>query len=232
MYKPGIDSISKDEGEINVEKRLISRVSAEYIKFIDVVVYDALVCNSVWINHCKNLGVDGFVRAKNNNNKSVRQVKKKVNKSEPVGVWEYEKGFEKVFVYESTFTMNGVEQPLRFVKFAIRHPDKKRTQIMIVTTCMEMSLKTLFKMIKARWNIENCIFNNLKKEANLGHCFVHGANAVEAILHLIFIANNLFQLFKVRRIKNHVPTQKELVRLLLKGLYLLKYKSELIFNTG
>ena len=92
--------------------------------------------------------------------------------------------------------MNEVLQPLRFVKFAIKLPDKKRTQIMIVTTCMEMSLKTLFKMIKARWNIENCIFNNLKKEANLGHCFVHGVSAVEAILHLIFIANNLFQLFK------------------------------------
>ena len=60
---------------------------------------------------------------------------------------------------------------------------------------------------------------------------MHGGNSVEAILYLIFISSNLFQLFKVRRIKNHVKIQKELIRLLLKGLYLLKYDKNLIFNT-
>jgi hypothetical protein len=44
--------------------------------------------------------------------------------------------------------------------------------------------------------IENGIFNTLKNEASLGHCFVHCGNAVEAILYCIFIASNLFQLFK------------------------------------
>ena len=72
----------------------------------------------------------------------------------------------------------------------------------------------------------------MKQEAGLGHCFVHGGNAVEAILYLIFIAANLFQLFKARRIKNQVPIQRELVRLLLKGLYLLKRDKRLMFDTG
>ena len=54
-------------------------------------------------------------------------------------VWEDEKGYEKVEVYESTFTMDNVEQSLRFVKFAMKHKDNKRTQIMIVTTCMDIS---------------------------------------------------------------------------------------------
>lgn len=131
---------------------------------IDVVVYDALACNSVWINHCRNLGIDTIVRAKNNNNKSLRFVKKKTNKSVAVEVWEDERGFEKVEVFESRFTMDNVEQPLRFVKFAMKHKDKRRSQIMIVTTCMEMTLKSLFKIIRARWDIENSIFNNLKNE--------------------------------------------------------------------
>jgi hypothetical protein len=174
MYKPGQDSASKDEGELNVAKRLISSVVKSHKKFVDVVVYDALACNSIWINHCKNLGIDVIVRAKNNNNKSLRLAKKKVNKLEAVDVWEDEKGFEKVEVYESTFTMDSVEQPLCFVKFAMKHKDKMRTQIMIVTTCMDMTLKTLFKIIRARWDIENSIFNNLKSECGLEHCFVHG----------------------------------------------------------
>ena len=66
-------------------------------------------------------------------------------------------------------------------------------QVMIVTTCMDMALKTLFKIIRARWDIENSIFNNLKRECGLKHCFVHGGNAVEAVLYLIFMASsNLF----------------------------------------
>ena len=89
----------------------------------------------------------------------MRLAKKMVNKTKAVEVWECEKGFEKVEVYESTFTMDNVEQPLRFVKFTIKHENKKRTQIMIVTTCMDMALKTLFKIIRARWDIENSIFN-------------------------------------------------------------------------
>jgi hypothetical protein len=231
MYKTGYDSILKDEGELNVAKRLISSVAKSHKNFVDVVVYDALACNSVWINHCKNIGIDAVVRSKNNNNKSLRQVKKRVNKLEPVEIWNDEKGFEKIEIYEDTFIMDKVAEPLRFVKYMMKYPNKKRSQIMIVTTCMDMELNTLFKIIRARWDIENSIFNNLKNECGLEHCFVHGGKAVEAVLYLIFIASNIMQLFLFRRLKKHFLTQREIVRLLLKGLYLLKFKSELVFNS-
>ena len=143
-----------------------------------------------------------------------------------VGIWEDEKGqgelrskrghpgvFENVKVYESTFKMDNVDRELRYLKFLMKYHDGKRSQIMIVTTCLEMDLKTLFKIIRARWLIENSIFNNLKKECGLEHCFVHGGNAVEAVICLIFFASNLFQLFYHRRIKRQIPIQRELVRL-------------------
>jgi hypothetical protein len=232
MYKPGEDSESKDEGEINVSKRLISDVFTTYKNLIDVVVYDALACNSVWINHCIELKVDVIVRAKNNKNSSIREVKRKTNKQEPGEVWTGIKGFERVDVFETTFAMDNVHRPLRFVKFAMKRLNKKRSQIMIVTTLMETTLQTLFKMIRARWDIENSVFNNLKTECGLEHCYVHGGNAVEAVLYLIFIAANIMQLFLYRRIKKHVETQRELIRLLLKGLYLMKYDSRLVFSSA
>jgi hypothetical protein len=40
---------------------------------------------------------------------------KEDNKLDAVDVWEDEKGFEKVEVCESTFAMDNVEEPLRFV---------------------------------------------------------------------------------------------------------------------
>ncbi|AHF08534.1 hypothetical protein DESME_07715 [Desulfitobacterium metallireducens DSM 15288] len=44
--------------------------------------------------------------------------------TEAVEVWECEKGYEKVEVYESIFSMNNVGKPLRFVKFAMKHKNK------------------------------------------------------------------------------------------------------------
>ena len=83
--------------------------------------------------------------------------------------------------------MDKVLEPLRFVKYTMKCPNKKRSHIMIVTTCMNMELKTLFKVMRACWDSENSIFNNLKKECGLEHCFVHDGKAVEAVLYLIFI---------------------------------------------
>ena len=128
--------------------------------------------------------------------------------------------------------MTGVDRPLRFIKYAKKKETKERFQIMIITAFLDMSLKSLYKIMKARWDIENSIFNNLKNEAALNHCFVHGGNAVKAILYLIFISSNLFQLFKLKRIKNYIKIQKELVRLLQKGLYLLNYDKSLIFSSA
>ena len=128
--------------------------------------------------------------------------------------------------------MDGVERQLRYFKFAKKNENGERTQVLIMTTSMTISTKTIYMIMKARWDIENRIFNNLKNNANLNHCFVHGGNAVEAVLYIMFIASNLFQLFKLRRLKNHVSNQIELVRLLLKGLYLLKYKENIILNTS
>lgn len=230
MYNPKVDSSNKNEGEINAAKRLLSRVSKEYRNTVDILTYDALACNSKFINHCIKVDVDAVIRVKMNKNNSIRQIKRTVNKKEKAEEWENRT--EIIEVYEEMFYMTGVEQPLRYVKFAKKKNDKDRSQILIVTTCLDITLRTLYRIIKARWNIENRVFNNLKTEAALGHCFVHGGNSVEAILYLIFIASNLFQLFKQRRIKNTVTIQKELVRLLLKGLYLLKYDKDLIFSSG
>jgi hypothetical protein len=45
MARPGEDPAAKDEGELNVARRLISNVMGAYPIFIDIVVYDAFACN-------------------------------------------------------------------------------------------------------------------------------------------------------------------------------------------
>jgi hypothetical protein len=118
-YRSGIDEATKDEGELTTAKRLIQRVSDNHKKLIDVIVYDAIACNSVWMNTCIEAGMDTIVRVKSNNVESIKYIKKEVNKSDEVVVWMDIKGFENVKVYEGNFYMKSVEQPLRFVKFLI-----------------------------------------------------------------------------------------------------------------
>ena len=74
-------------------KNLISDVSRTYKNFIDVVVYDALACNSIWISNCIELGIDAIVRVKKNKNNSIKQVKREVNKQDTNEIWTDEKGF-------------------------------------------------------------------------------------------------------------------------------------------
>jgi len=129
--------------------------------------------------------------------------------------------------------MDNVDQSLRFVKFAMKYKDKKRTQIMIVTTCMDMTLKTLLKIIRARWDIENSIFNNLKTGCGLEHCFVHGwreGSRSSALFDIYCIKYNAIILSKTTEKPFYNLT--EIVRLLLKGLNLLKYKVELVFSSS
>ncbi len=109
QYKPVIDNVSKGEGELTAAKRLIKRVATEHRNFIYVVVYDAIACNSEWLNACVDADIDVVIRVKGNNVKSIKEIKRQVNKSDPVTIWTNFKDYECITIYEGNFYMNGVE---------------------------------------------------------------------------------------------------------------------------
>ena len=234
LYKGSEDSSKKDEGELTVAKRLLSRVAKEHKNTLDVVVYDALACNSSWINHCTANQVIPVIHVKDNNITSIKEVKTRINKSNVKEVWQDEKRDCEVKAYEEAFEMDEVAEPLRFIKFSKKTKQGKYSQVLLVTTDFKIPFQTLYKMMHMRWDIENSLFNKLKTYGALEHCFVHHPNAIEAILYLMSIASNLTQLFIFRRLSGteiKLLTQKEIVRLLEKELYLLKYNRKYIFDT-
>jgi len=209
MYRAKINEDEKDEGEFTAALRLLNRVVHEHPGLIDIVVYDALACNSVFIKECRKLGLDAIVRVKKTTNLSLKAVKYATNKKDCV-LRFIEDGYT-IEVYESTFYMNDMEDPIRYIKYAKEKKvdgEIKHTQMLIITTCMDMKLESLYRIIRARWDIENKTFNNLKNNANLSQCFVHGGNAVEGVLYLLFIASNIFQLFKIKRLRNSTKIKR------------------------
>ena len=232
LYKGSSDSSKKAEGELTVAKRLLEKMCQTYNRLVDIVVYDALACNSVWINHCINNKITPVVHVKENNISSIKEIKSKINKSKYKEEWQDFKRDCQVKAYEESFRMEGVTDTLRFVKFSKKSPEGKYSQELVVTTDFNILLETLYKIMHKRWDIENSTFNKLKTYAGLDHCFVHHTNAIEAILHLMITANNIIQLFVHRRLTGKAVKEmpeKELIRLIEKYMY--TYKDKLVIDT-
>jgi len=200
LYQGSSDSSKKAEGELTVAKRLLEKVCQIYKGLVDIVVYDALACNSIWINHCINNKMIPVVHVKENNISSIKEIKSKINKSKSKAEWRNSKRSCVVKAYEEGFKMDGVTRTLRFVKFSKKTPEGKYSQVLVVTTDFDIPLHTLYKIMHKRWDIENSTFNKLKTYASLDHCFVHHANATRSILHIMVTANNIMQLFVHRRL--------------------------------
>ena len=117
LYKGTVNRSKKDEGELTVAKRLLSRVTSKHKGSIDVVVYDALALGSGWISHYQEHKTTPVIHVKGNNIKSIKDVKTQVNHSAEKEKWYDEKRECEVKSYEERFYMDGVQEPLRFVKF-------------------------------------------------------------------------------------------------------------------
>ena len=134
--------------ELTVAKRLITRICNDYVYFIDVVCYDALARNSSMVNHLIDNKLDFVIKVKKNNNNSIKEIKSIVNKTDVVDSW-YEKD-TLIDSYDEEFYMNNVEKKLRFVKFTRKHSDGRRSQELLITSCLNMNIRTIYKIVKAK----------------------------------------------------------------------------------
>jgi len=78
LYQGSSDSSKKDEGELTVAKRLLEKMCQTYNRLVNIVVYDVLACNSVWINHCINNKITPVVHVKENNISSIKEIKSNI----------------------------------------------------------------------------------------------------------------------------------------------------------
>lgn len=82
-----------------------------------------------------------------------------------------------------------------------------------------MKPETVWLIMHRRWDIENSVFNDLKQNWHLGHCYTHNVHGIEAMMALFAIARNLLLLFRYRAIRpKHELTLKTLTRHICRGL--------------
>lgn len=69
-------------------------------------------------------------------------------------------------------------------------------------------LKNTVKVCHSRWQIENKCFNETAGTWKADHIYRHSANAIIAILLLLFICVNIFNIFYQRNIKDRTIKTK------------------------
>jgi hypothetical protein len=98
----------------------------------------------------------------------------------------------------------------------------------VATTVPQVIMKPelIWQIVHRRWDIENSIFNDLKRNWNFEHCHTHGPNGIRAVYALYCIVFNLMLLFAYKNLKDaprRGVTPKELARQILVGMQTLTY---------
>jgi len=208
MLEPKEDGSNKDEGEITGGKRLIKKLYKQYHHFVDIIVADALYCKSTWIKEVLSIGMNAVVRVKDERLHIVKDALALFKCREADAVWNIKKSNTNYRIIkgwdEDNFEMSGSDIKVRFIKFVEEIHSGDRVEFKeawIITTDKFTSVKTLWKIMHKRWDIENNAFHQLKTEWHLDHCFLHNPTGVETVLMFIIIAFNLMQLYFFRCIR-------------------------------
>jgi len=81
-------------------------------------------------------------------------------------------------------------------------------------------LKNTVRICHCRWQIENQCFNETVNTWNADHIYRHSNNAIIAFLLLLFIAINIFNIFRIRNIKDRsIKAKVFLIDLIKSGFH-------------
>jgi len=81
-------------------------------------------------------------------------------------------------------------------------------------------LKNTVRICHSRWQIENQCFNETVNTWNADHVYRHSANAIIVFLLLLFICVNIFNIFRIRNIKDRsIKTKIYLIELINAGFH-------------
>ena len=229
----GMRKQEKGEGELNAGISILKELYWRNTKFCDVIVADALYAKAPFINEVTSQGKWVVIRVKQDDYLIVKDAEGlfagRAPDFEKEGIEDF-KGSRydiKIWDEEGFTSWDGVRGSLRCLKVEeVRHsikngrPVTEENTSYIVTTCPKALVRplTVWKIMHARWDIENRVFHEAKTYCSLDHCFIHDEVATEVFWMLQVIALNLFLLFKWRALREKSLTLLELARAILVGL--------------
>ncbi len=229
-----IEPILPGEGEITSAYRLIERVLANYPKAFSVVIGDGLYLKETVFNLLKRHHKYAIAVLKEERRQLFEEANRLSLLSEPK-VYRKKKTYYRVWEHAISGCWDGYGKDVRVIVSEEATPvrvhskdgrvfeDKvNRANWMWVTNlpCSKdlAGLKNTVAVCHSRWQIENQCFNETVNTWNADHVYRHSANAIIAFLLLLFICVNIFNIFRIRNIKDRsIKTKIYLIKLIGRG---------------
>ena len=229
-----IEPILPKEGEITSAYRLIERVCKNYPKAFSVVIGDGLYLRETVFNLLKSHRKYAIAVLKEERRQLFEEANRLSLLSEPK-VYRKKKTYYRVWEHSIEGCWDGYGKEVRVIASEEATPvrvhskdgksfeDKlKKVKWMWVTNlpCSESlaGLKNTVAICHSRWQIENQCFNETVNTWNADHIYRHSANAIIAFLLLLFICVNIFNIFRIRNIKDRsIRTKIYLINLIGRG---------------
>jgi len=231
-----IEPILPKEGEITSAYRLIERVCRNYPKAFSIVIGDGLYLKETVFNLLKRHHKYTIAVLKEER----RQLSQEANRlsllSEPK-VYRKKRTYYRVWEHSIKGCWDGYGKEVRVIASEEATPARvhskdgksfeeklRQANWMWVTNlpCSEnlAGLKNTVAICHSRWQIENQCFNETVNTWNADHVYRHSANGVIAFLLLLFICVNIFNIFRIRNIKDSsIRTKIYLIKLIGRGFH-------------
>jgi len=208
-----VELLQPGEGEVAATRRLLERVFANYPRFFDAVLGDALYCEAPFFNFCLKHGKHAMAVLKGDDRELKRDAQLRFSQLTPV-TFTAKKRQIQAWDLDGFTTMTGVEATVRVV-----HSHEEWTERSHVSGTWEskaqssdwwwattipisqLPVQQLWTAGHSRWDIENDAFNSLSHSWALNHCFRHSPQAILNFLLTIFVVYVLLQTFYQRNLK-------------------------------
>jgi len=211
-YGPG-------ESEYNAARRLLPRVVGNLgRRFADYVVVDGEFARAPFLHQANDLGLSVVARLKGNLPELFAAAQKRFRHQPPHQVFRY--GADQVEIWDADDfdpweTLRW--ETVRVIRYRQYKPNGKVREAYWLTDFPrhQVSSRTLFRLAKSRWEIENQGFNDAKNRYGFEHLCHHERHSLLAVWLLTCLALTIERLYRVRYLHRGTHPVREAIDLLL-----------------
>lgn len=188
------NGVSKNDCELNASKRLLPAIREDFPKRKMLVVEDSLAANGPHIRLLEELSFSYIIVAKPSNNTYLFDKVKDYRENGTLQPFETvdEDGVKRIYNYINNIALNA-SNPDLLVNFLEYWEFKEGEQVYHNSWITDVELgednvNEVMRAGRARWKIENEIFNTLKNQGyNLKHNYGHGKQHLSTVLALLMM---------------------------------------------
>jgi len=193
------------EGELTAALRLLERLHATYGRFIDAVVCDALYANGPVLTKLAAYDYGGFIVLQKEDNEPLKEALTLFDGQAPCDQYVDPDTKEHIAFWDvdEVETLSTFKGKVRVIKAVISDDAGPRSSwcfAIVGERARKVGRRVAFKIVRARWHIENTAFNQWVQYWHLSHVYHHTPAALMAVLFLWAFVFNLVQLFVYRRL--------------------------------